>query len=135
ESSLTKSRQLSSEFSTRSADSIGGIMSGKRSASLVVFLALLMSVLVNAPSAAAAAADTEADTDQTDGTVEELSADDEFEKVLLTPDVPQPMSMDIADDGRVFITSRDGVVRVYHPDTGQLTVAAELSVFDDHPLP
>jgi glucose/arabinose dehydrogenase/regulation of enolase protein 1 (concanavalin A-like superfamily)/plastocyanin len=106
-------------------------MLGKRSVSLLSFLALLMSVLVGAPAVAQTAEDPE---DQ-DPTFAELSAGDEFEKVLLTPDVPQPMAMDIADDGRVFTASRDGVVRIYHPDSEQMTVAAELSVFDDHPLP
>ncbi|PSL03705.1 glucose/arabinose dehydrogenase [Haloactinopolyspora alba] len=108
-------------------------MFGKRPASLLLFLALLFSVMVSAP-ATAQTVDTPQDQDQ-NATFAEQSADDEFEKTLLTPDVPQPMTMDMADDGRVFMTSRDGVVRVYHPDTGEVTVAAELSVFDDHPLP
>ncbi|TDE09156.1 family 16 glycoside hydrolase [Jiangella asiatica] len=103
----------------------------KRSASLLLFLALLLSIIVSPP----ATAQTVEAPEDSGGTFAELSADDQFEKVLLTPDVPQPMSMDIADDGRVYMTSRDGVIRVYHPDTGQLTVAAELDVFDDHPLP
>ncbi|RIQ20495.1 DUF1080 domain-containing protein [Jiangella rhizosphaerae] len=104
---------------------------GKRSASLLLFLALLMSVLVSAP----ATAQTVEPPADTESTFAELSAADEFEKVLVAPGISQPMSMDIADDGRVFMTSRDGVIRVYHPDTEQVTVAAELSVFDDHPLP
>jgi glucose/arabinose dehydrogenase/regulation of enolase protein 1 (concanavalin A-like superfamily)/plastocyanin len=106
-------------------------MSGKRSVSVLLFLALLLSALASTPAAAQEADDPE----DLDSTFAELSADDEFEKVRLTPDVPQPMSMDIAADGRVFMTSRDGVVRVYHPDTEQVTVAAQLSVFNDHPLP
>ncbi|WP_084469503.1 family 16 glycoside hydrolase [Jiangella gansuensis] len=87
--------------------------------------------MISAP-ATAHTTDVHEDTNQT---FAELSADDQFEKVLLTPDVPEPMSMDIAADGRVFMTSRDGVIRVYHPETEEVTVAAELSVFDDHPLP
>jgi len=106
-------------------------MLGKRSASLLLFLALLLSLMVSAPATAQPVDSAGKD----DATFAELSAADEFEKVLLTSDVAQPMTMDIAADGRIFITSRDGVVRVYHPDTEELTVAAELSVFDDHPLP
>jgi glucose/arabinose dehydrogenase/plastocyanin/regulation of enolase protein 1 (concanavalin A-like superfamily) len=104
---------------------------GKRSTSLLLFLAMLMSLLVSAP----AAAQETPEPPSTDATFAELSAGDEFKKVLLTPDVPEPMTMDIAPDGRVFTTSRDGVIRIYHPDTEQMTVAAELNVFDEHPLP
>lgn len=103
----------------------------RRSAPFLLFLALLLLPVVNA----SAVEQTIDEPKNPSSTFAELSADDEFEKVLLTSDVAQPMSMDIAADGRVFITSRDGLIRVYHPDTEQLTVAAELSVFDDHPLP
>ncbi|MGH3679478.1 MAG: family 16 glycoside hydrolase [Natronosporangium sp.] len=92
---------------------------------------LASSVLVSASAAARVAEDPEG----VDSTSAELPADDQFEKVLLTREIQQPMSMDIAADGRVFTTSRDGVVRVYHPDTEQVTEAARLRVFDDHPLP
>src|SRR5688572_24052059 len=106
-------------------------MLGKRSAALLLFLALLMSVMVSAPAAAQPAGATE----DPDATFAELSAADQFEKVLVAPGISQPMSMDIADDGRVFMTSRDGVIRVYHPHMGHVGVVAELDVFDDHPLP
>ena len=104
---------------------------GKRTTSLLVFLAMLLSVFATTPAVAQPADDSP----DPDASFAELSAADEFEKILLTRDVPEPMALDIADDGRVFVISRDGVVRVYHPDTGEVTVAAELRVFDDHPLP
>lgn len=108
----------------------------KRSISGLLSLPLLMSLLVSTPAATQAADDPGNDHQPNQAsTFADLSAADEFEKVLLTPDVPEPMTMDIAADGRVFTTSRDGVIRVYHPDTEEVTVAAELSVFDDHPLP
>ncbi len=106
-------------------------MFGKRSASLLLFLSLLLSFMVGAPATAV----TTEEPENVDDTFAEAAQADEFEKVQLTPDVPQPMTMDMAPDGRVFMTSRDGVIRVYHPDTEEVTVAAELDVFDDHPLP
>ncbi|MGW9479876.1 family 16 glycoside hydrolase [Saccharomonospora azurea] len=101
-----------------------------RSAPFLVSLALLLLLPMINASAAERATDESAS-----GASAESVTDDEFEKVLLTSDVAQPMTMDIANDGRVFVTSRDGVVRIYHPETGELSVAAELRVFDDHPLP
>src|SRR5690606_15213962 len=108
----------------------GGTM-GKRTTSLLVFLAMLLSVFATTPAVAQPADDSP----DPDASFAELSAADEFEKILLTRDVPEPMALDIADDGRVFVISRDGGVRVYHPDTGEVTVAAELRAFDDHALP
>ncbi|WP_197682440.1 family 16 glycoside hydrolase [Jiangella sp. DSM 45060] len=87
--------------------------------------------MVSAPAAAQPAGAAE----NPDATFAELSAADQFEKVLVAPGINQPMNMDIADDGRVYMTSRDGVIRVYHPDMGHAMVVGELDVFDDHPLP
>ncbi len=106
-------------------------MVGKRSTSLLLFLALLLSVLVSAP----ATAQTAEAPAEPGGTFAELSAADQFEKTLVAPGISQPMNMDIADDGRVYMTSRDGVIRVYHPHMGHVGVVGELDVFDDHPLP
>ncbi|MBB5789556.1 family 16 glycoside hydrolase [Jiangella mangrovi] len=106
-------------------------MLGKRSASLPLLLALLLSVLVSTP----ATAQTTEVPAEPGGTFAELSAADEFEKVLVAPGISQPMNMDIADDGRVYMTSRDGVIRVYDPNMGHAMVVGELDVFDDHPLP
>ncbi|QDB79023.1 DUF1080 domain-containing protein [Georgenia wutianyii] len=105
----------------------------RRSIAGLLSLPLVMSFFVAAP-AGADPVDVAAQDVAEERTFAELSATDEFEKVRLAS-VPQPMTMDIAADGRVFTTSRDGVVQIYHPDTGETTVAAELSVFDDHPLP
>nr|WP_274388033.1 ThuA domain-containing protein [Salsipaludibacter albus] len=52
-----------------------------------------------------------------------------YEAVKLTSDIGEPMTMDIAPDGRVFYTSRRGALQVYDPDTGQVTDAANLEVF------
>ncbi|WP_205629648.1 family 16 glycoside hydrolase [Jiangella muralis] len=87
--------------------------------------------MVSAPAAAQPAGAAE----NPDATFAELSAADQFEKVPVAPGISQPMNMDIADDGRVYMTSRDGVIRVYHPGMGHVGVVAELDVFDDHPLP
>ncbi|PYG01901.1 Copper binding protein, plastocyanin/azurin family [Georgenia satyanarayanai] len=104
----------------------------KRSIAGMLSFPLLMSLLVSTP---VGAQPTEAPDDgAAPASFAEASAADEFEKVRVAS-VPQPMTMDIAPDGRVFTTSRDGVVRVYDPGTEEVTVAAELSVFDDHPLP
>jgi len=106
----------------------------RRALSGLLSVPLMMSFLVSMP---AAAQPGDAPTDgpqQEQASFAELAAEDQFEKVRLAS-IPEPMTLDIAPDGRVITTSRDGVIRVFHPDTQDLTVAAELSVFDDHPLP
>jgi cytochrome c len=52
-----------------------------------------------------------------------------FEKVLLTREVGEPMTIDIAPDGRVFHSSRDGVLRIYKPDQQRSVVAADLDPY------
>src|SRR5690625_333973 len=105
----------------------------RRSVSGLLSIPLLLSLRRTRPVAADTVDEPAADPQQ-DATCAELSAEDEFEKVRVAS-VPQAMSMDIASDGRVFTTGRHGVVQVYHPDTGEVSVAAELDVFHEHPLP
>ena len=55
-----------------------------------------------------------------------------FEKVALDDNTANPMKMDIAPDGRVFYTELGGTLKVWHPDTQGITVAAQINVFRDH---
>src|SRR5690606_16465504 len=64
----------------------------------------------------------------------ELAAEDQFEKVRLAC-IPEPITLDIAPDGRVITTRRHGGTRALPPHTPYTTVPAELSGIDDHPLP
>ncbi|WP_198664554.1 ThuA domain-containing protein, partial [Jiangella endophytica] len=51
-----------------------------------------------------------------------------FEKVALDDNTANPMKLDIADDGRVFYTELGGAVKVFHPDTQQLSTAGQIPV-------
>jgi glucose/arabinose dehydrogenase/PKD repeat protein len=52
-----------------------------------------------------------------------------FEKVALDDNTANPMKMDITSDGRVIYVELGGTVKVWHPDTQTVTVAAQLDVF------
>jgi glucose/arabinose dehydrogenase/type 1 glutamine amidotransferase/regulation of enolase protein 1 (concanavalin A-like superfamily) len=55
-----------------------------------------------------------------------------FDKVALDDNTANPMMMDIASDGRVFYTELAGALKVYHPETQAITVAANVDVYRDH---
>ena len=52
-----------------------------------------------------------------------------YEKVVLDNDVSQPMAIDVADDGRVFLVEREGAVKVHDQDTGVTTTLATLNTY------
>lgn len=52
-----------------------------------------------------------------------------FQKVVLDDDVTDPMSLEVASDGRVFFVERGGRVKIYSPVTGATTVAGLLPAF------
>lgn len=51
-----------------------------------------------------------------------------FDKVILESSITQPMSMSIANDGRVFFLERTGALRIYLPDRSRSITAANLNV-------
>jgi cytochrome c len=64
----------------------------------------------------------------------------EFRKVVLVSDekgedgtyrdtLVDPMELDIAHDGRVFIAERGGTVKVYHPDSGKTEAIGKVEAF------
>jgi cytochrome c len=57
------------------------------------------------------------------------TVDANFQKVVLEDDVLNPMSLEVAPDGRVFFVERGGAVKIYNPATNLTTLAAQLSVF------
>ncbi len=57
------------------------------------------------------------------------TVDANFQKVVLEPDVLNPMELAVAPDGRVFIAERAGAVKIYNPALGSTSVAGQLSVF------
>ncbi len=46
----------------------------------------------------------------------------------LIEDIPQPMQLDIATDGRIVFIEIGGTLKIYHPDTKQVTVAGAVPV-------
>lgn len=48
---------------------------------------------------------------------------------VLAQGLTRPLELDVAADGRVFFIELDGALKVYSPDTGAVTVAAQLDVF------
>src|SRR5687768_15423103 len=55
--------------------------------------------------------------------------DEEFQKVVLNDHPGEPIDLAVLPDGRVLHTTRQGEVRMHHPDTGRNTVAATLDVY------
>ena len=55
-----------------------------------------------------------------------------FEKVPLDDNTANPMKLDIAPDGRVFYTELGGTLKIWHPDTQAVTVAADIDVARVH---
>jgi len=56
------------------------------------------------------------------------AADSRFKIDILLEDIPQPMELEIAHDGRIFFIEIGGKIKVYHPDTRQVTVAGSVQV-------
>ena len=52
-----------------------------------------------------------------------------FSATVLAEKLVRPLELDVAADGRVFYIELDGKVKIYHPESGEVTTAAELSVF------
>jgi PKD repeat protein/glucose/arabinose dehydrogenase len=53
-----------------------------------------------------------------------------YEKVTLDSETSAPFELEVAPDGRVFYTELAlGELRIWHPDTGQTTVAGEFDVY------
>jgi glucose/arabinose dehydrogenase/type 1 glutamine amidotransferase len=57
------------------------------------------------------------------------TVDANYRKVVLEPDVLNPMSLAVAPDGRVFVVERGGAVKIYNPATNSTNVAAQLNVY------
>ena len=63
--------------------------------------------------------------------VGKVPEDFRFQVERLVEGIAQPMGMAIAGDGRVFFNEYRGKLKVYHPETGKVTLAGELTVFAD----
>lgn len=51
-----------------------------------------------------------------------------FDKVVLDSTTTDPIELDVAPDGRVIYIERRGVIKIWHPDTEEITVAGYLPV-------
>ena len=54
---------------------------------------------------------------------------DNFEKVLLTAEVGEPMSMAVLPDGKTLHTNRQGQIRMYDPNTASTRIITNLPVY------
>jgi cytochrome c len=52
-----------------------------------------------------------------------------FKVETLFEGIPQPMEIELAPDGRLFLNEYKGTLRIYHPDTRQIVEAGTLDVF------
>lgn len=52
-----------------------------------------------------------------------------FKVEKLFGNIPQPMELEIAPDGRIFFNEYSGKLKIYHPDTKQIVEAGALKVF------
>ena len=57
------------------------------------------------------------------------TVDANYRKVVLEPDVVNPMELALAPDGRVFFAERGGAVKVFNPASGLTSIAGQLSVY------
>ncbi|MCP2163507.1 PKD domain-containing protein [Goodfellowiella coeruleoviolacea] len=68
-------------------------------------------------------------TVETGNTTYDVPGPDMFEKKKLTADVGEPMDMAVTPDGRVLMTDRRGVIRVFDPRTHNVTEAGRVEVY------
>ena len=52
-----------------------------------------------------------------------------FTATVLAKDLQRPLELDVTPDGRVLFIELEGKLQIYHPDTQETTIAAELEVF------
>lgn len=53
-----------------------------------------------------------------------------FKVETLFTGIPQPMEIEIAPDGRIFFNEYSGKLKIWHPDTRQITEAGQIAVFN-----
>ncbi|MGJ8652500.1 MAG: ThuA domain-containing protein [Opitutaceae bacterium] len=57
--------------------------------------------------------------------------DANYEKIILDDDVSQPMAIDVAEDGRIFLVERPGAVKVHDQNTGVTTTIGNLDAYTE----
>ena len=60
------------------------------------------------------------------------TVESEFRRVVLDDDIRNPMSLDVANDGRVFFIQRSGEIKIYNPASQQTVTALSMSVYVGH---
>jgi cytochrome c len=83
-----------------------------------VILAALFPILFSVPARAAA---TGANT----------PPDYRFKVEVLIEGMPQPMELELAPDGRIFFNEIGGKLRIYHPETHDVSLAGTIPVFPE----
>ena len=63
-------------------------------------------------------------------TASDAPPDYRFKVETLFENIPQPMELEIAPDGRIFFNESGGKLKIYHPDTKQLVEAGQIEVFN-----
>jgi len=64
-----------------------------------------------------------------DGAEPEIPPDYRYKVETLLEDIPQPMQIKLAPDGRIFFNEYRGKLKIYHPDTKQVVEAGALDVW------
>jgi len=72
-----------------------------------------------------------AEAEEQSGGAAKASVYDEnrFSATVLAERLTRPLELDVAPDGRVFFVELDGLLKIYHPESSNVTIAAELEVF------
>ena len=60
----------------------------------------------------------------------EAPPDYRFKIETLLEGIPQPMEIEIAPDGRIFLNEFGGKLKIFHPDTRQLVEAGTIEIFN-----
>jgi cytochrome c len=60
----------------------------------------------------------------------EMPPDYRYKIETLFENIPQPMEIELAPDGRLFFNEFSGSLKIYHPDTRQIVVAGKLEVYN-----
>ena len=56
-------------------------------------------------------------------------SDYRFRVEVLAEDLPQPMELEVAPDGRIFLNEINGKLKIFKPDTHRIITAGEIPVF------
>ena len=61
----------------------------------------------------------------------EVPQDFRYRVEVLATDIPRPMELEVAPDGRVFYNDYYGRLKIFKPETNEIVEAGKLTVFEE----